>query len=78
MERDVKDASKPVARHFYLSSHSKKHMTICGFTSLTPGQHGSRKNLKQKFIFQIEINEYGFSFNSYILVFYITMFQLRA
>ena len=27
-----KDASKPVARHFNLPNHSKKHMAICGLS----------------------------------------------
>ena len=29
VEKDVKDASKPVARHFNLPNHSKEHMSIC-------------------------------------------------
>ena len=62
-----KDASKPVARHFNLPNHSKKHMAICGL-SLHLGTTESRKNLEQKFIFQIgTLNPHGinerFSFN---------------
>ena len=30
VEKNDKDASKPVARHFNLPNHSKKHMAICG------------------------------------------------
>ena len=37
------------ARH---SKHSKKHMAICGL-SLHLGRTESRKNLEEKFIFQI-------------------------
>ena len=67
VEKNDKDASKPVARHFNLPNHSKKHMAICGL-SLHLGTTESRKNLEQKFIFQIGIlNPHGinerFSFN---------------
>ena len=30
--KNDKDASKPVARHFNLPNHSKKHMDICGLS----------------------------------------------
>ena len=68
VEKNDKDASKPVARHFNLPNHSKKHMAICGL-SLHLGTTESRKNLEQKFIFQIgTLNPHGinerFSFNS--------------
>ena len=67
VEKNDKDASKPVARHFNLPNHSKKHMAICGL-SLHLGTTESRKNLEQKFIFQIgSLNPHGinerFSFN---------------
>jgi len=67
VERSDKDASKPVARHFKLPSHSSQHMTICGL-SLRQGNSESRKNLEQNFIFQIgTLNPHGinerFSFN---------------
>ena len=52
VERNDKDTSKPVARHFNLPNHSSQHMTIFGL-SLHQGNTESRKNLKQKFIFQI-------------------------
>ena len=52
VERNDKDASKPVARHFNLPNHSSQHMTICGL-SLHQGNKESRKNLEEKFIFQI-------------------------
>ena len=52
VEKNDKDASKPVPRHFNLPNHSKKHMAICGL-SLHLGTMESRKNLEQKFIFQI-------------------------
>ena len=32
VETNDKDASKPVARHFNLPNHSKKHMAICGLS----------------------------------------------
>ena len=67
VEKDDKDASKPVARHFNLPNHSKEHMSICGL-SLHHGTTDSRKNLEQRFIFQIgTVNPHGinerFSFN---------------
>ena len=67
VEKNDKDSSKPVARHFNLPNHSKKHMAICGL-SLHLGTTESRKNLEQKFIFQIgTLNPHGinerFSFN---------------
>ena len=67
VERNDKDASKPVARHFNLSNHSKQHMAVCCL-SLCIGSSESRKTLAQKFIFQIgTLNPHGinecFSFN---------------
>ena len=67
VEKDDKDASKPVARHSNLPNHSKEHMSICGL-SLHQGTTDSRKNLEQRFIFQIgTVNPHGinerFSFN---------------
>ena len=44
--------SSLVARHFNLPNHSKEHMSICGL-SLHQGTTDSRKNLEQRFIFQI-------------------------
>ena len=87
VEKNDKDASKPVARHFNLPNHSKKHMAICGL-SLHLGTTESRKNLEQKFIFQIGtlnphgINEcfsfiYSFlftnAFHSFIPIFHVAM-----
>ena len=46
VEKNDKDASKPVARHFNLPNHSKKHMAVCGL-SLHLGKTESRKNLEQ-------------------------------
>ena len=76
VEKDDKDTSKPVARHFNLLNHSKQHEAIC-YLSLHQVTTESRKNLKQKFISQIGtlhprgINE-RFSFNKYSPVFHIT------
>ena len=67
VEKDDKDASKPIARHFNLDNHSMQHMAVCG-VSLHQRNKESRKTLAQKFIFQIGtldpngINE-RFSFN---------------
>ena len=51
-EQNNTDASKPVARYFNLPNHSHHNMTICGL-SLHHGNTESRKNLEQKFIFQL-------------------------
>ena len=71
VEKDDKDASKPVARHFNLPNHSKEHMSICGL-SLHQGTTDSRKNLEQRFLFQIGtlnphgINERFYSINLFL------------
>ena len=52
VERNDKDASKPVARHFNLPNNSKQHMAVCGL-SLHLDSSESHKTLEQKVIFQI-------------------------
>ena len=52
VERNDKDASKPVARHFNLPNHSKQHMAFCSLSSHL-GSSESCKTLEQKFILQI-------------------------
>ena len=52
VEINDKDASKPVARHFNLPNDSQKHIAVCGL-SLHLGNTESRKNIEQKFFFQI-------------------------
>ena len=51
-EQNNTDAAKPVRRHFNLLNHSHHNMTICRL-SLHHGNTDSRKNLEQKFIFQL-------------------------
>ena len=59
VERNDKDASKPVARHLNLPNHSKQHMAVCGL-SLHLGSSECCKTLEKKFIFQIgTLNPYG-------------------
>ena len=59
VKRNDKDASKPVARHFNLTNHSKQHVAVCGL-SLHLGSSVSCKTLEQKFIFQIgTLNPHG-------------------
>ena len=65
VERNDKDACRPVARHFILPNHSKQHMAACG---LCLRHSESRKIQEQKFIFEVgTLNPYGvnerFSFN---------------
>ena len=62
VEKDDKDASKPVARHFNLPNHSKEHMSICGL-SLHQGTTVSRKNLEQR-VWQNEMPKKLFNFLS--------------
>ena len=59
VERNDKDASKPVARHVNLPNHSTQNMTICGL-SLHQGNTESRKNLEQRFIIELgSLNPHG-------------------
>ena len=61
VERNVKDVSnyKPVAQHLNLPNHSTQNMVICGL-SMHQGNTESRKNLEQKFIFQLgSLNPHG-------------------
>ena len=59
VERNGKDASKPVAKHLSLPNHSKQHMAVCGLFSHL-GSSESRKTLEQEFIFQIgTLNPHG-------------------
>ena len=79
VEKDAKNASKPVARHFNLPIHCKQHMAVYGL-SLHQGNKESRKTLEQKLSFQIgtlnphDINE-SFSFNLFIVVYHVTRHQ---
>ena len=75
VEKDDKNASKPVARHFNLLNHSMQHIEVYGL-SLHQGNTESCKTLEQKFIFQIgTLNPNGinerFSFNQFILLFFM-------
>ena len=61
-EQNNTDASKPVARHFNLPNHSHHNLTICAL-SLHPGNTESRKNVEQKFIFQLgTLSPHGIDF----------------
>ena len=51
VEKDNKDASKPVARDFNLPNHFKQYMAACGL-SLHQGSTESRKPLEQKLVFK--------------------------
>ena len=60
VERNDKDASKPVSRHLNHPNHSKQRMAVCSL-SLNLGNSESHKTLLiTKFIFQIgTLNPYG-------------------
>ena len=59
LERNDKDASKPVARHLNLPNHSKQRMAVRGL-SLHIVSSECCKTLEQKFIFQIgTLNPHG-------------------
>ena len=47
VEKDNKDASRPVARYLNLHNHSKKHMAVCGL-STTSTKHGKSQNSRTK------------------------------
>ena len=51
VEKDNKNASKPVARHFNLPNHSVQHMAVCGL-SLHQGNTESHKTLDQNLFFK--------------------------
>ena len=73
VERNDKDASKPVAKYFNLPNHPKQHMAVCGLSL----QLGSSESCK--FSFEIgTLNPHGinerFSFNYFRLFFCVTMF----
>ena len=49
VERNDKDASKPVARHFILPNHSKQHMAACGLSlRRSESRKTQEKNLSSK------------------------------
>ena len=50
VERNDRDASKPIARHSNLSNHFKQHMAVRGL-SLHLGSLENRETLEQKFLF---------------------------
>ena len=50
VQKDDKNASKPVVRHFSRPNHSMQHMAVCGL-SLHQGHTESRKTLKNIYIF---------------------------
>ena len=50
VEKDDKNVSKPVARHFYLPNHSKQNMVVCGL-SLHQGSTENRKTLTRTKIY---------------------------
>ena len=52
VEKDDKNASKPVARHVNLPNHSKQHVAVCSL-SLHQGSTESRKTLEQENIFHV-------------------------
>ena len=73
VERNDKDASKPVAKYFNLPNHPKQHIAVCGLSL----QLGSSESCK--FSFEIgTLNPHGinerFSFNYFRLFFCVTMF----
>ena len=67
VERNDRDASKPVAKHSNLPKYSIEHVAVSGLP-LHLGSSERHKTLEQKFIFQIgTLNPHGinerFSFN---------------
>ena len=75
VEKDDKNASKPVARHFNLPNHFTQHMAICGL-SLHQGSTESRKTLEQKFIFQISTQSSQYQQTLFIQLIYSVVFHV--
>ena len=48
VERNDKNASKPVTRHFNLPNHSKQRMAVCDLSSVTSRQFGKPQNTRKK------------------------------
>ena len=74
VERDDKNASKPVSRHFNPRNRSKQHMAVFRLF-LHQGSTECRKAVEQKVSFQFgSLNPHGinerFSFNQFILLFF--------
>ena len=73
VERNDKDASKPVAKYFNRPNHPKQHIAVCGLSL----QLGSSESCE--FSFEIgTLNPHGinerFSFNYFRLFFCVTIF----
>ena len=51
VEKDDKNAAKPVARHFNLPNHAKQHMVLCCL-SLHQGSTESCKTLEKNLVFK--------------------------
>ena len=73
VERNDKDASKPVAKYFNRPNHPKQHIAVCGLSL----ELGSSESCE--FSFEIgTLNPHGinerFSFNYFRLFFCVTMF----
>ena len=66
VEKKGTAASKPAVRYFNLPNHSHHNMTICGLSLHLHGNTESRKNLEQKFIFQLgTLYPHGINCNCY-------------
>ena len=77
VERNDKDASKPVARHFNLPNYSSQHKTICGL-SLHQGNTESCKYLEQNSFFYPHfiptVSTNAFYATNLVLVFHVVIF----
>ena len=62
VEKDDKNASTLVARHFSHSNHCNQHMAVRGLSPIRQGSMENRKTLEQRFGFQIvSLNTHGIS-----------------
>ena len=50
VEKNMTDASKPVAHHFNLPNHSHHNMTICGYSYTTGTQNTAKISNKNSFL----------------------------
>ena len=64
LEKDEKNACKPVARHFNLPNHSMQHMAVCGL-SLHQGNTESPQTLEKIFFFKSALLIFTVSTNAF-------------
>ena len=52
VEKDDKNASKPVARHFNLPNHSKPHMAVCSLSCIKEARKAAKHETQKSSVFE--------------------------